>query len=94
MDLERIKTKIREIAASPKNVEFSELVALLDNHIGPMYENYNHHGNPHHAFTLGTRTFNIAQPKRGNVKKVYVDKFLEAMEALELYDPEENDEKP
>ena len=93
MDLARIRTRIREIAASPKNVDFAEFVSFLNNHIGPMYSNYNHHGNPHHAFTLGTATFNVAQPKRGCVKKIYIEKFLQAMESLGLYEPEENDEK-
>ena len=89
MDLPRIKARILEIASNPKNVDFEDLIRLLDNHIGPLYQNYNHHGSPHHAFTLGGETFNVSQPKRGPVKKPYVEKFLDAMEALELYDPEE-----
>jgi hypothetical protein len=89
MDLERVRLKIKEIAASPTNVDFDELVGLLDNHISPMFPNYNHHGNPHHAFTLGDQTFNIAQPHRNRfVKKCYVEKFLDAMLALGLYEEE------
>ena len=88
-DLARIRKNIEEIAASPKNVDFDELVSLLDNHIGKMYANYNHHGNPHHAFTVGQQTFNIAKPRQGCVKKVYIEKFLDAMQALGLHDPEE-----
>ena len=90
MDLNRIRQRIKDIAASPKNVRFDELVALLDSHIGPMYPNYNHHGSPHHAFTVGNRTFNIAEPKRSHVKEKYVAYFLEAMEALGLYDAEDS----
>jgi hypothetical protein len=60
---------------------------------GAMYPNYNHHGNPHHAFTLGSSTFNIAQPRRGCVKRIYIEKFLEAMVSLGLYEPEGNNEK-
>jgi hypothetical protein len=90
MDKERIQTKIRDIAQSPKNVRFSELEKLLDNHIGPLFPNYNHHGSPHHAFTVGDQTFNIPEPKGSSfVKKVYVIKFLEAMEAVGLYEQEE-----
>ena len=34
MDLQRIRAKIREMAASPKNVRFDEVENLLDKHIG------------------------------------------------------------
>lgn len=85
MNLERIRARLAEMAASPKNVDFDDLVNLLDKHIGPMYKNYNHHGSPHHAFTVGTETFNIAKPTRGNVKQVYVKNFLEKMANLGLH---------
>ena len=87
MNRERIIAVIEQIAASPKNVRFEELKNLLDTHIKPMFPDYNHHGNPHHAFTVGGRTFNVAEPRKGCVKPVYVKKFLEAMEAVELYTP-------
>ena len=86
MDIERIRAKIADIAAQPKHVRFEELVTLLDNHISRLCR-YNHHGNPHHAFTVNDETFNISKPHGGGfVKKVYVMKFLEAMEALGLYE--------
>jgi hypothetical protein len=87
MEIWRIRARIAQIAASPKNVDFDEIANLLDKHIGPLYANYNHHGNPHHAFTLSDQTFNIAKPHSGCVKLVYVKNFLIAMEALGLYDP-------
>jgi hypothetical protein len=90
MDLERIRARIADIAASPKHVRFEDLCNLLDNHVGPRYANYNHHGNPHHAFTLGDQTFNIAQPHSGFIKRVYIKKFLDAMEALGLHSPEDD----
>jgi len=90
MDLERIRARIADIATRPKHVRFDELSNLLDNHIGPLYENYNHHGSPHHAFTLRDQTFNIAQPHSGSVKARYIRSFLDAMEALGLYDPEDS----
>jgi hypothetical protein len=87
MDLDRIRARVAEIAASPKNVHIEDLVNLLDKHIGPRYANYNHHGSGHHAFTLGDQTFNIAHPHKACVKVVYVRAFLHAMEALGLYFP-------
>ncbi len=90
MDLARIRKRIKEFANSAKNVRFDELSSLLDNHISALFPNYNHHQrSSHHAFTLGNETFTIAEPKRGNLKKEYVKEFLSHMEAVELYDPEE-----
>ena len=88
MNRERIIRAIKEIAASPKNVRFDELVNLLDNHIKPMIPNYNHHGNAHHSFTVGENTFTIPKPHTGCVKDVYVKQFLQAMEDVELYTTE------
>lgn len=88
MNRDRLIAAIQEIASSPKNVRFEDLVKLLDGHIGPLFGNYNHHGNPHHAFTLGKCTFNVAKPHKGCVKKAYIDGFLEAMETVGLYTPE------
>jgi hypothetical protein len=86
MDRERLKARILEIAKNPKGVRFDELETLLDNHIGPLFSNYNHHGNPHHAFTVGGHTFNISKPHGTPfIKKTYVMKFLDAMEAAGLY---------
>jgi hypothetical protein len=55
MDRQRIRAKIREMAASPKAVRFDEIENLLDTHIRPLFADYSHHGNPHHAFTVGAR---------------------------------------
>ena len=75
------------MASSPKNVRFDELATLLDNHIRYHFPGqYNHHGCPHHAFTVGGQTFNIAEPKSGPVKEIYVKKFLDAMEEIGLYE--------
>jgi len=92
MDLRRIRERIQEIAASPKNVRFEELIALLDNHIGPMYPNYKHRPGSHHAFVLMDETFTIPVPKGSCLKPVYVRKFLDAMEGLGLYSPGEVDD--
>lgn len=78
------------MAASPKSVRFDEIENLLDTHIRPLFPDYSHHGNPHHAFTVRGQTFNIAKPHAGCVKKPYIMKFLDAMEIVGLYDPEGN----
>ena len=89
MELERIRARLRALAGRVKNVRVEELEQVLGNHLGPRYPNYNHHGNPHHAFTVGTETFNIAKPHGKFVKAHYVTSFLEKMEALGLHEPEE-----
>ena len=88
MDVDRLKKRLSEIDASPKNVRFEDLEALLENHICGMYpDHYNHHGSgSHHAFTVGDQTFTIVKPSSGCVKEVYVRKFLDAMEELGLYE--------
>lgn len=76
------------MAANPKAVRFDEIVNLLDNHIGPLFPNYSHRGSAHHAFTVGSQTFNIAKPHAGCVKKPYIMMFLNVMAMIDLYDPE------
>jgi hypothetical protein len=88
MDRQRIRAKIREMAENPKGVRFDEIENLLDTHIRPLFPDYNHHGNPHHAFTVGGQTFNISKPHAGCVKKPYIMKFLDTMAMIDLYDPE------
>jgi hypothetical protein len=89
MNRDRIEAAIRAFASSPKSVRFDELITFLDTHIQPMFPNYNHHGSAHHGFTVGQQTFNIVKPHKGPfVKKCYVEKFLDAMEAVGLYDGE------
>jgi hypothetical protein len=90
MDVDRIKARVADLAKSPKNVRFEELETLLDSHIGHLFGNYSHRDRgSHHAFTLGDKTFNIKKPNAGCVNKVYVRQFLNVMEELGLYDPEE-----
>jgi hypothetical protein len=90
MDRDRVIARVREIAANRKNTRFSELESLLDNHIRYLVPTYNHHGSPHHAFTVGRSTFNISEPKQGALKKPYINQFLDAMAAEGLFDPEED----
>jgi len=42
-------------------VGFDEIENLLDAHIRRFFPDFNHHGNPHHAFTAGGQTFNYLQ---------------------------------
>lgn len=69
--------------------QVQEIETLLENHVSLIFPNFNHHGSPHHTFTVGNQTFCVAEPHHSAfVKKVYVDLFLEAMEAVGLYDRE------
>jgi hypothetical protein len=79
---------IKDMAGRRKNVRFDELTSLLDNHIRHLFPGYNHHGNPHHSFTVRDQTFTIPKPRRGCVKKPYVEQFLNAMEAVGLFSEE------
>ena len=64
MDRERIKDRIKEFAARPKNVRYGELETLLDNHIKHLVENFNHHGKEsHRAFTVGAEYIHNSRPK-------------------------------
>jgi hypothetical protein len=90
MDEARIRQKLLEIAGNAKHVRFRDIENLLDNHIGPRFPDYNHHGSPHHAFTVGGLTFNVAEPRKGEfVKECYVKKFLHRMDLLGLCDLED-----
>jgi hypothetical protein len=95
MDVIRIKARIAELAETPKNVRFEDVQALLENHIRHLFEKYDYRSRgSHHVFTLsdprrGTTTLTIKRPSTGCLKKVYVRKFVDAMEELGLYDPEE-----
>jgi hypothetical protein len=93
MDDARLKKRVRKIAESVKNVRFEDLCTLLENHIKPFCEakglSYDHRNPPgsHHAFTVGTKTFNLVRPHGTPLlKRVYVERFLEAMEHINLYE--------
>jgi hypothetical protein len=93
MDDARLKQRVQKIAESVKNVRFEDLCTLLDNHIRPFCEvrglSYNHRNSSgsHHAFTVGTKTFNVVKPHPSSlVKRPYVESFLDAMEHINLYE--------
>jgi predicted RNA binding protein YcfA (HicA-like mRNA interferase family) len=91
VDAERIRQRIREIARSPKNVQFEDIRSLLDNHFAHLFGNYSHRRRgSHHSFTVGRQTFTIPEPSRGQLRKEYVKEFLRAMEEEGFYDPEED----
>jgi hypothetical protein len=90
MDRDRIRARPVELGGRRRSVRFRELESILENHVRHLFPNCNHHGRPHDAFTVGDQTFCIAEPHPGPfVKKVYVDAFLNAMEAVGLYKAEE-----
>jgi hypothetical protein len=93
MDDARLKQRIQKIADSVKNVRYNDLIPLLDSHIKPFCEarglsyDHRHSTGSHHAFTVGSRTFNIVKPHGTPLlKQCYVKDFLEAMEQINLYE--------
>jgi len=95
VDDARLKRRVLEIAESVKNVRFEELCTLLDNHIKPFCEarglSYDHRnrGSSHHAFTVGSKTITLVKPHGHGtslLNKRYVERFLEAMEHITLYE--------
>ncbi len=88
MDETLIKKEIAKIARSPKNVRFESLVTLLDNHIRRCFPQVQPPTGAGFTSCIHGRGENstIVKPKQGCVKRVYVDYFLEAMEAVGLYD--------
>jgi hypothetical protein len=94
MNLDRIKDRVAQIAQNPAHVRFSEVETLLENHIRLAVTKYNHHGKgSHHAFTVGNErgvvTFTIPD-RRPFLLKKYVLLFLNNMEELGLYVPEDD----
>ena len=90
MDDWRLRSKIAEIAGSPKNLRFQELETLLENHFRERYPNFDHRQRgSHHVFTVGNQTIVLVEPSSGCVKRYIVEKFLEAMEELGWYEREE-----
>ena len=89
MDIQRIRDRIREFAASPSNVRFREIDAFIRNQLIPAFGGK---ARPprgsHNTYTVGDQTFGITR-RNGHIKKVYVKEFLDRMAALSLYDAEE-----
>src|SRR5262245_50202948 len=89
MDLEKIKKEIADIASRPNGVEFSEIDRIV-RHLGTIgYRVSSRAGTHLHLFVVGSERFTVCKhnPKRKELKSVYVRNFLTTMTALELYDP-------
>ncbi len=93
MDDARLKQRVQKIAESVKNVRFEDLCTLLENHIKPFCEarglgyDHRHSTGSHHAFTVGSKSFNVVKPHGTSLlKRAYVESFLEAMEQINLYE--------
>jgi len=96
MDDARLKQRVLVIAENVKNVRFEELRTLLDNHIKPFCEarglKYDHRkpNGSHHVFLVGgSKPFTIVKPHgalQSQLKRQYVESFLEAMEHINLYE--------
>jgi hypothetical protein len=93
MDDARLKKRVKKIAESVKNVRYEDLLALLESQIKPFCEakglsyDHRHSTGSHHAFTVGSMTFNLVKPSgTPHLKRWYVEDFLEAMEHINLYE--------
>jgi hypothetical protein len=93
MDDARLKKRVRKFAANVKNVRYEELLTLLENQIKPFCEvkglsyDHRHSTGSHHAFTVGSKSFNVVKPSGTPLlKRWYVEDFLEAMEQINLYE--------
>jgi hypothetical protein len=93
MDLARIKDHVRQMAANSKNVRFEEIDVFIRQQLIASFGGSSRSNGSHHTYTVADRTFGI--PRRsGQIKLCYVRSFLEAMEALGLYDPESEEQRP
>ena len=89
MDIDRIKQRIQEFAASPSNVRFHEIDAFITNHLIPAFGGKARPARgSHHTYTIGDQTIVITK-RPNNIKKCYVMDFLDRMAALSLYKFEE-----
>ena len=87
MDLARLKERIREIAASPKNVRFDDIDAFICNQLIGSFGGKARSNGSHYTYTVRSETFQIVR-RSGHIKECYVKGFLERMAALGLYEPE------
>ena len=86
--LERIKATVNEIAGRSKAVRFDEIENLVDQlaAVGfPTKKRATRHG---YLFKVGDQFFGVCPHNRGqsHLKEIYVAKFLDAMEALGLFE--------
>jgi hypothetical protein len=89
-ELEKIKQRIRELAARRNNVKLAEIEWVV-NQLGRNGFVTNTRSNGHQTlFRAGSVRFGVCShnPGSAQVKACYVDAFVEAMMALELYEEE------
>ncbi len=87
-ELEQIKARIREIAGRRKNVTFSEIEWVV-NQLGRNGYEVSSRKNDHQTlFRVANFRFGICfhNPGERQIKSYYVDRFLNVMIDLELYD--------
>jgi len=87
-DLKKIKERIAEIAASPKNVQ-SEDIEWVVTHLGNNGHNISIRRNDHAVlFRVGGCQFGLCHHNRGSkqIKACYVKEFLDAMVEVGVYE--------
>jgi hypothetical protein len=87
-ELKKIKARIAELAARPKNVTFAEIewvVDRLEEHGYAVRKKEWEHGV---KIAINSQRFNICLHNRGSkqLKPCYVYEFINAMTELELYE--------
>lgn len=85
--LDRVRADIRELANRPKNVEFDEVQRIVKQ-LGEFYATSSRSTRHGTLFNVGGRRFFVCSHNPGNaqIKKCYVDDFIDAMTDLGLYE--------
>jgi hypothetical protein len=87
-DIEHIRAKIAELAERRKNVVLSEIQWVVNNLGANGYEVSSKSNSHQTFFRVGGQPFGVCHHHRGSkqIRKCYVDEFLNAMELLGLYE--------
>lgn len=85
-DIDRIRAEIAEISQRPKAVTFAEVERIIQ-HLGSCgFDVESKAGRHSHLFRVNDERFTVCKhnPRRKELKSVYVRAFLSAMTALDL----------
>jgi hypothetical protein len=87
-DIKHVRARIAELAQRRKNVELSEIQWVVNNLGANGYEVSTKSNDHATHFRVGGIPFGVCHHHRGNkqLKKCYVDEFLDAMEQLGHYE--------
>jgi len=91
--LGRIKEEIAELALRPNSVRFAELERIVSRLQEVGYDTQSKAGRHSHLLRVNTERVTVCthNPKRKELKPVYVRNFLQSMKALGLLDDDSNE---